>query len=152
MAIAEDLDRTLKEAMRARDQQTLDVVRMLKSRLTEAVTAKGFSGAVDDALLIGVIEAYRKQVQKALPELEKAGARGVEASAKANFEIAFCERYLPVRMSEDELLALVTERIAALGTSDSRQIGRVVGDVMRTHKGRVDAADVKRLAEGVLAG
>ncbi len=152
MAIAEDLDRTLKEAMRARDQQTLDVVRMLKSRLSEAVTAKGFSGTVDDALLLGVIEAYRKQVQKALPELEKAGARGVEASAKAHFEIAFCERYLPVRMGEGELLALVTERIAALGASDLKQVGRVVGDVMRTHKGQVDAADVKRLAEGMLAG
>ena len=48
--------------------------------------------------------------------------------------------------------ALVRERLDALGITDAKQVGRLVGDVMKTHKGRVDAADVKRIAEEQLKG
>jgi len=48
--------------------------------------------------------------------------------------------------------ALVKERIAALGIADPKQAGRLVGDIMKTHKGQVDAGDVKRVAEELLKG
>jgi Asp-tRNA(Asn)/Glu-tRNA(Gln) amidotransferase B subunit len=38
----------------------------------------------------------------------------------------------------------------SLAVTDAKQIGRLVGDVMRTHKGQVDAGDVKRIAEELL--
>jgi len=53
-------------------------------------------------------------------------------------------------MEETALRALVAERLAVLGITDARQSGRLVGDVMKTHKGQVDAADVKRIAEELL--
>ncbi len=152
MAIADDLDRILKDSMRARDQRRLDVVRMLKSRLAEAVTAKGFSGPVDDALLVRVIDAYRRQMQKAVPELEKAGARGAQALEVARFEVDFCEGFLPTRLGDDELRVLVVERLAALAVTDPKQAGKVVGDLMRTHKGLADAGAVKRIVEELLGG
>ena len=46
----------------------------------------------------------------------------------------------------------VRERIAALGITDPKQAGRLVGDIMKTHKGLVDAGDVKRVAEELLKG
>ena len=58
----------------------------------------------------------------------------------------------PKSIDEGALRALVKERIGALGISDSKQAGRLVGDVMKTHKGQVDAADVKRVAEELLRG
>ncbi|HEY8514652.1 MAG TPA: GatB/YqeY domain-containing protein [Candidatus Binatia bacterium] len=152
MPIEQDLDARLKQALRDKDQATLDVVRMIKSKVQERRTAKGFSGEVDDALLLDVMAAYRKQLQKAAEEYEKAGERGREALEKLRFEIDFVSQYLPKTMSEDELRALVRERIAALGVSDPKQVGRLVGDVMKTHKGKVEAADVKRVAEEILAG
>ena len=39
------------------------------------------------------------------------------------------------------------DRLAALGITDPKQAGRLVGDVMKTHRGQVEAADVKRIAE-----
>ncbi len=50
------------------------------------------------------------------------------------------------------LRSLVQERAKALGVTDAKQVGRLVGDVMKTHKGQVDAADVKRVAEEMLKG
>jgi hypothetical protein len=54
---------------------------MIKTRLTERRTAKGFSGAVDDALVLDVIAAYRKQLQKALAEFENLDERGAAQAA-----------------------------------------------------------------------
>jgi uncharacterized protein YqeY len=152
MALEQQLNATLTQAIRDKDTRTADVVRMLKTRLTERRTAKGFAGDVDDAVVTEVIGAYRKQLQKALAEYEKLGDRGAAQAEQLRFEIAFCERFLPKGMDEGALRSLVQERLKALGIADAKQVGRLVGDVMKTHKGQVEAADVKRLAEELLKG
>jgi uncharacterized protein YqeY len=150
MGLEQQLSEQLTQAIRDKDQRTADVLRMLKSKVQERRTAKGFSGVVDDALVLDVIGAYRKQLQKALVEFEKAGERGAAQAAQLRFDIAFCERYLPKGLDDAALRALVKERLAALGIADPKQVGRLVGDVMKTHKGQVEAADVKRIAEEML--
>ncbi len=152
MGLEQTLTDTLTQAIRDRDARTADVVRMLKTKIQERRTAKGFSGAVDDALVLDVIAAYRKQLQKALVEYEKAGERGAAQAAQLRDEIAFCERYLPRGMDEAALRDLVRARLGALGIVDVKQVGRLVGDVMKTHKGQVEAGEVKRVAEELLKG
>lgn len=150
MGLEDTLSETLTRAMKDKDQRTVDVVRMLKTRVMERKTAKGFAGTVDDALVLDVIGAYRKQLQKALAEFEKVGERGAAQVAQLRFEIGFLERYLPRGMDETTLRALVEDRLAALAVTDAKQVGRLVGDIMKSHKGQVEAADVKRIAEEVL--
>jgi len=152
MALEQQLNDTLTRAIKEKDARTADVVRMIKSRLGERRTAKGFSGTVDDALVLDVIGAYKKQLQKALVEFEKVGERGAAHVAQLRFELEFCDRYLPKGMDEAALRALVKERLGTLGITDAKQAGRLVGDVMKTHKGQVDAAEVKRVAEELLKG
>ena len=150
MALEQELTNRLTQAIKNKDARTADVVRMLKTRLQERRTAKGFSGQVDDALVLDVIGAYRKQLQKAIAEYEKVGERGAAQAAQLRFELEFCESYLPRGMDEAAARALVKERIAALGIADAKQVGRLVGDIMKTHKGQVEAGDVKRIAEELL--
>lgn len=150
MGLEQQLADKLTRAIKEKDQRTADVVRMLKSKLQERRTAKGFAGTVDDALVLDVIGAYRKQLQKALVEFEKAGERGAAQAAQLRVDIAFCEHWLPKGLDEAALRALVKERLAALGITDPKQAGRLIGDVMKTHKGQVEAADVKRIAEELL--
>jgi uncharacterized protein YqeY len=151
MSLEQTLTETLTKAIRDKDSRVSDVVRMLKSRVTERRTAKGFTGQVDDALVLDVISAYRKSLQKALPDYEKAGERGQAQAAQLRFEIEFCERFLPRGLDEAALRTLVRERLGVLGITDAKQVGRLVGDVMKTHKGQVEAGDVKRIAEELLA-
>jgi len=150
MSLEQDLNHTLTKAIREKDQRAADIVRMIKSKIGERRTAKGFSGQVDDALVQDVISAYRKSLQKALPDYEKAGDRGAVQAAQLKFEIEYLERWLPRGMDEASLRALVAERIKSLGITDAKQAGRLVGDVMKTHKGQVEAGDVKRIAEELL--
>ena len=150
MALEQELTNRLTQAIKDKDARTADVVRMLKTRLQERRTAKGFSGQLDDALVLDVIGAYRKQLQKAIAEYEKVGERGAAHAAQLRFEQEFCEGYLPKGLDETAVRALVKERLASLGIADAKQVGRLVGDIMKTHKGQVEAGDVKRIAEELL--
>ncbi len=152
MGLEQTLNETLKQAMKDRDTRTADVVRMLKTRLAERRTARGSAGQVDDGVVVEVIGAYRKQLQRALAEFEAAGPPGAAQAGQLRAEIAILERFLPPPVAPEALRALVGERLRALGIRDARQAGRVVGDIMRTHKGQVDAAEVKRIAEELLQG
>ena len=152
MALEQELTNRLTQAIKGKDGRTADVVRMLKTRLQERRTAKGFSGQVDDALVLDVIGAYRKQLQKAIAEYEKLGERGAAHAAQLRFEQEFCEGYLPKGMDAAAMRALVRERLATLGIADPKQVGRLVGDIMKTDKGQVEAGDVKRIAEELLKG
>ena len=151
MSLEQTLNDTLTRAIREKDQRAADIVRMIKSKIGERRTAKGFAGRVDDALIVDVIGAYRKSLQKALPDYEKAGERGQAQLAQLRFEIEYLERWLPKGLDEAALRALVRERMSALGVTDAKQVGRLVGDVMKTHKGQVQAGDVKRIADELLA-
>ena len=152
MSLEQQLNERLTRAIKDKDLRTADALRMIKSKLIERRTAKGFSGEVDDALVLDVIGAYRKQLQKALAEYEKVGERGAVQAAELRFELAFCEGYLPRGLDEPALRALVRERLDALHIADAKQVGRLVGDVMKTHKDQVEPADVKRIAEELLGG
>ena len=150
MPVEQQLTEILKQAMRDKDQRTADAVRMIKTKVMERRTAKGFTGAVDDALITEVIAAYRKTLVKALAEFEAAGDRGKDQAEELRFEIALCERFLPKGLDEAAVRALVKERIAALGLKSRKEAGRLLGDIMKSHKGQLDAGDVKRLAEAEL--
>ncbi len=152
MPLEQQLNDTLKQAMKDKDPRTSDVVRMIKTKIMERRTAKGFTGQVDDALITDVIAAYRKQLQKAVEEFDKLGDKGKEQADQLRFEIGFCERFLPKQLDAAALHALVKERMAALGVTDAKQAGKLIGDIMKTHKGLVEANDIKRVAEELLKG
>jgi len=151
MSLEQTLNDTLTQAIRDKDQRTADVVRMIKSRITERRTAKGFSGQIDDAAVQDVISAYRKSLQKALPDYDKVGERGRAQAEQLRWEIDVLARWLPKGLDETALRSLVRERLTALGITDAKQVGRLTGDIMKTHKGQVDAADIKRIAEELLS-
>jgi hypothetical protein len=147
MPIEQDLKKLLLESMRAKDAKTTNAVRMLNTKIMEKRTSKGFTGEVDDALVLDVIAAYRKTLIKAKEEFEGVGERGKEQVEELTWEIGFCDRFLPKGLGEAEVRAAVVAAIAAVGAKDVKMAGRVVGEVMKAHKGLVDAGEAKRLAE-----
>jgi uncharacterized protein YqeY len=151
MSIETQLNDSLKDAMRARDTRTADCIRMIKTKHMERRTAAGFKGPLDDGLWLEVVTAYQKQLRKAREEYAAIGERGAEALSQIDFEIGFCARFLPKAASDDEVRAVVRETLARLGVSDAKQAGRVIGEIMKAHKGRFEPAAIKRFVEQELA-
>ena len=145
MTIEQRLRAQLKDALRQRDLQTANTIRMIETRVTERTKAKGFEGEADDALYEEVIAAYKKSMEKAIKEFEGGGERGQAQIAELELEIAICADYLPSPLGEEVVLEAVRAAIAELGATNAKMTGRIIGLVMKAHKGRVDAALVKRL-------
>jgi uncharacterized protein YqeY len=59
-------------------------------------------------------------------------------------------RYLPEELGEDRTRAIVQAKIAELGITSTRDIGRVMKAVMAEHRGRIDGKLVQRLAAALL--
>jgi hypothetical protein len=151
MSIADDFHQRLKQALRDKDKRSSDVIRMIKSRVTEASKKSDFEGEVDDALFLKVIAAYRKMMIKAKVQYEAAGDKGAEQAVEAQWEADWCAQFLPEQMGEDAVREAVRAAIAELGINDPKQAGRVIGAVMKKHRGDVDAGVVKRIASEELA-
>jgi len=151
MSIEAQLNDLLKDAMRTKDSRSADCIRMIKTKHMERRTAAGFKGPLDDALWLDVIATYQKQLRKSREEYAAIGARGADAISQIDFEIAFCARFLPKAASDDEVRALVREALVRLGVSDGKQAGRVVGEIMKANKGKLDPSSVKRIVDEELA-
>jgi uncharacterized protein YqeY len=151
MSIETQIGDQLKEAMRQKDQQTADCIRMIKTKHMERRTAAGFKGPLDDALWLDVISAYQKQLKKARDEYAALGDKGAGFLPQLDFEIAFCARFLPKTAGEDEVRAVVKETVARMGVTDPKQSGKVMGEIMKTRKGVFDPQMVKRLVEETIA-
>ncbi len=146
MSIESQLQDLLKEAMRNKDARTKNCIAMIKTKHMERRTAPGFKGPLDDALWLDVITAYQKQMRKSREEYAALGERGAEALPTIDFEIEFCARFLPKAASDDEVRAAVREQIAKVG-KDPKMAGRIMGELMKAHKGHFDPGTVKRIVE-----
>lgn len=151
MSLESQLGDLLKDAMRQKDLRTADCIRMIKTKHMERRTASGFKGPLDDALWLEVVAAYQKQLKKAREEYAALGDKGAPYLPQLDFEIAFCSRFLPQTAGEDEVRAAVREAVARLGVTDPKQAGKVMGEIMKAHKGTFDPQMVKRLVEETLA-
>ena len=136
----------LKAAMKAKDKVALGAIRMVRSKISEKRTAKNAT-ELDDEAVVGVIKSYVKSLQGAIDDFRKGGTADDEpAIADLVAEIAVLQPYLPQLLDEAATAAIVQGVIDAQGLSGAKAIGRVMGAVMKDHKGKVDAALVKRLA------
>jgi uncharacterized protein len=141
----------LTSAIKAKDLKTANLIRMINTKIMERRTAKGFSGTVDDALILDVIATYRKSMEKAKTEFAAAGDKAKDQIAELDFEIEWCKKMLPQGLSEAELRAAVVEAVAQLPQKDPKMAGRIVGAIKKEFGERADAQLTKKIAEELLA-
>ena len=150
--IKEQLSVELKDAMKAKDVNRRDVIRMIESEVSLAKSAAGFKGEVNDDLYRQVIASYSKKMDKARAEYLELGPRGEEMARKLGWEVDYLSRWLPAKLDQESTEALVRETIAGLGVAgDPKAAGRVIGQIMKTHKDDVDGGLVNRLVAAALS-
>lgn len=152
MSIEETLNRKFKEALKSKDTKVLNVIRMVRSEFKKAATSGKFKEEESEVTWEQVIQTYVKRLKKALPQYEQAGERGREVIEGLNFEIEFLIPFMPTLMGETETETLVKETIMIISATSPQMVGKVVGTIMKEHKGKVDPALVKKIAEKHLGG
>jgi uncharacterized protein YqeY len=148
--IAKRLDDDLKAAMRAKDQAKVACVRQLRSKAQEAMNAPDFKGPADDAFYQKIITSYTRMLDKGIGELGSAGERGAPLIASYKAEIDYLSQFLPKMLSPDATATLVKKAVEAVGAKDMKDAGKVIGAIMKEHKGEVDPALTRKLVEEAL--
>jgi uncharacterized protein len=141
----------LTASLKAKDLRTANLIRMINTKVMERRTAKGFTGNVDDALILDVIGAYKKQMEKAKLEFAAAGDRAKDQIAEIDFEVQWCQKWLPAMVGEAELRAAIGKVVAELPQKDPKMAGRVIGSIKKQFGDRADAQLVKKIAEELLS-
>jgi hypothetical protein len=153
--MANELEAKLREqlhaALRAKESQTANLIRMINTKIMERRTAKGFTGEVDDALILDVIGTYKKQMEKARGDFAAAGERGKEQLAELEFEVAWCAKWLPTQLTDAEVRAAAGAAIAALPAKDPKMAGRILGGLKKEFGDRVDSQMAKKIVDELLA-
>ena len=150
MGIEAQLTTRLTEAMRAKRQPEINVIRMLKTQASKDRAAPGFTCPDEEEFWLGVIQRYARQQKKALAEYEPLGERAAAQIAEIKFELEYLAPFAPSKLGEAETAALVDAAIAETGAAGAKMLGKVVGAVMKAHKDEVDAELVKRIAAAKL--
>ena len=140
MTILEHIDADFKEAMRARDELKLSVLRLVRTALKNRQIDLGH--VPDQTETEQVLRTMIKQYQDALSDFSSAGRQDlVERQQK---EIDLIAVYLPPPLSSDELRKIVYQAVEASGITE---VGRAMGVAMKAVNGRADAKDVRPLVE-----
>jgi uncharacterized protein YqeY len=143
MSLAEKFQTDLVEAMRAKDELRLNVLRGIKSavKLKEVEKIR----ALDEAETIQILQTLVKQRKESIEQFTK-GNRP-ELAAKETKELAIIESYLPAGASNTEMDAAIAKAIAETGANSVKQMGAVVKAAKSALQGKT--VDGKALSDRV---
>ena len=145
MSLRDRLTEDLKQAMKARDQLRMDVIRMIKAAvINKEVELKK---DLDDAEMSRVMATLIKQRRESVEQFEKANR--TELAEKERKEITIIETYLPKALSPEELEDIVASIITELGAHSLKELGAVMKAVMARLAGQ--AIDGKQVSDLVKA-
>lgn len=146
--LKERLDADLKDAMRAKNELSTSVLRMLKSAVKYKEVEPGAS-ALDDAGIEKVIAGLIKQRRDSIDQF-KSGGRA-DLAEKEEAEISVLQKYLPQQLTAEELAAEVQAAITAVGAKGPKDMGAVMKQVNPKVQGRAEGKAVSEEVKAQLA-
>ena len=146
LSLAKKLTKDMIAAMKANDKQSLSVIRMLKSELTNKKISVGHDLKPDEETAVVTHEV--KQHKESIAAFKKGGRDDLVKQQEAQLKVI--NRYAPQPMSQADVKKLVTKTVQAVGASSMKDFGKVMGAVMSKSHGRINGSVVNRMVKKML--
>lgn len=149
MSLHETIKASLKDAMKAREEVKLRVIRHIMTAATNELVATGKTpqDILGDDETLAVIKRLAKQRKESILQYE--AANRPELAEPEKVELVVLETYLPQMMSQDEIKPVAEAKKSELGIDDKSKMGMLVGAVMKELAGKADGGDVKEVVESL---
>lgn len=148
MTLRDRIEAAMRDAMRARDEQRTQTLRMAMAAAQNRRIALGRDLTDDE-----VVEVLTKQVKQRRESVEMYRSGGREdRAALEEAEAAILAEFLPQQLEEAEVESLARAAIAETGATSSADLGRVMGRLSPQTKGRADGRMVSEVVRRLLAG
>ena len=142
-----EIEGEIKEAMKARDAERREALRLIVNALKSS--EKELQRPLSDDEELQVLQRERKRRIEAA-EAFRTGGHDDRAEAEER-ELAILEEFMPEPLSEDEIEEIVDDAIAEVGATSMADLGRVMADVMPQIAGRADGSQVSQIVREKLA-
>jgi uncharacterized protein YqeY len=148
MSLTEKISSDLINAMKAKEKVALEAIRAAK---TAFILARSEKGA--DSVLTG--EEELKIIQKLVKQRRESAAIYKEQNRpdlyeKEVAEADVLEKYLPAKMSEEELLKIIKGIIDRVGAKSQADMGKVMGIATKELAGKADGREISSMVKQLL--
>lgn len=147
MSLVQKVGDELKAAMKARDKERTGALRGIRAAFLEAMKADG-SDSLSEEVEMTILKRLAKQRREAIDAFVQGGREELAATEKAELDVI--ESFLPSLADEATTTAWVDEAIAATGASSMKDMGKVMGMLMKAHKAEMDAKLANQLIKARL--
>jgi uncharacterized protein len=147
MSIVSQVSEQMKDAMKAKEKIRLAALRSMRSLLLNEMK-KDNSTELSDEVAVGLFRRLEKQRLESIDAFEAAG-RTEQVQAERT-ELAVIREFLPQLADEAATRNIVEAAIAASGAAAKSDLGRVMGMIMKEHKGKVDGTLARTIAAELL--
>lgn len=148
MALEQQIQKDIMEAMKAHNTVRTNAVRAIKSEILLAKTS-GAGAEITDGDVIKLIQKLIKQRKESAAMYAHGGRQDLADNELA--EAAEMEGYLPKQLSEAEVEEIVKGIIAETGASSMADMGKVMGLATKKLAGQADGRTVSTIVKKLLA-
>ncbi|MCE4563267.1 GatB/YqeY domain-containing protein [Maribellus sp. CM-23] len=149
MSLFDQINNDIKEAMKAREKEKLEAIRGIKKVMLEAKSAKGAGAELSDEEALQIISKLAKQGSDAAAIFKEQGREDLYEQEMA--QVAVYEQYLPAKMSDEELSAVVKAIVEEVGATSMKDMGKVMGIASKKLAGQADGKDISAKVKELLS-
>jgi uncharacterized protein YqeY len=147
MLLKDRITEDMKSAMRAKDGERLGTIRLLLAAAKQKEVDERV--VLDDVAMIAIVDKLIKQRNDSVVAYTQANR--MDLADKESAEIKVLESYLPQRLSEQEISAVVQSIVSSLGAKGPGDMGKVMGAVKAQLAGKADMTLVSQAVKASLA-
>lgn len=138
MTLKSRLTEDMKAAMKGGEKDRLGVIRLMLAQIKQREVDERIE--LDDSQVLAALEKMQKQRRDSIEQYDKAGR--TDLADIERYEMGVIDGYLPSKLSDAELDALVDAAIAESGATTARDMGKVVALIKEKAAGRADMGAV----------
>lgn len=142
MTLLDQMNQDMKQAMKQKDKEKLNVIRMVKASLQNETINLGKDTLSEEEELT-ILSRELKQRKDSLQEFKSAGRNDLVESL--DVEINILQEYLPKQLTDEELEAIVQSTIQEVNATSKKDMGKVMSAIMPKVKGKADGSQINKL-------
>lgn len=149
MSLQETIKDGIKDAMKAKDETRLLVMRGVSAAFTNELvnTKRKPTDMLTDDEALAVITRLAKQRKDSIDQFRSGGREDLAENEER--ELAVLQAFLPTMMPMDEVRKIAEAKKTELGIDDASKKGMLMAALMKDLKGKADGGDVKAAVDGL---
>ena len=146
------LDKSLKDAMRARDTQKISTIRLINAAIKDrdiAIRSEDNLEGVSDEEILSILSKMIKQRKESAKQYEEGGR--LELAQQEFKEIEIIENFLPRQLDLNEIEQIVKKIILEINANSLRDMGKVMSLLKENYSGKMDFGKAGVVAKELLS-